>query len=102
MAERAPKKEPTRAPTTKQPRIEPVPDQEASGSDHTVPTCTVGFCPICLAVTAVQPMAPDVLRHLMNAGRELLLAAGSVLDARAEAVADGAARRTKLEKIDIG
>ena len=31
--------------------------------------CTVGFCPICLAVTAVQPLKPEAIEHLLNAGR---------------------------------
>ena len=40
--------------------------------------CTVGFCPICLAVTAVQPLKPEAVEHLLNAGREFLLAMSAV------------------------
>ena len=36
--------------------------------------CTVGFCPIRLTVTAVQPLRPEAVEHLLNAGREFLLA----------------------------
>ena len=83
----------------KRPKIEPV--SEVESDEGASPVCTVGFCPICLAVTAMQPLRPDVVEHLLNAGKEFLLAARSVLDARAdEAAPDG--RPTRLEKIDIG
>lgn len=76
-------------------------DRQQPEASQPAPVCTVGFCPICLAVTAVQPMRPETLEHLLNAGREFLLAARSVLDARADA-AGGEDRPTRLEKIDIG
>jgi len=64
-------------------------------------TCTVAFCPICLAVSAVQPLAPEVVEHLVKAGTELLLAVRAVLDARTEpAPTDGDPGR-RLERIDI-
>jgi hypothetical protein len=62
--------------------------------------CTVGFCPICLAVTAVQPLRPDAVEHLLNAGREILLAMTSVLGARADE-AGGRERAPTLTRIDI-
>lgn len=80
-----------------------MPDREPtppSAAPSAAPMCSVGFCPICLAVTAMQPLRPDVVEHLLKAGRELLLAARSVLDARAQAGGNGATSR--LEKIDIG
>jgi hypothetical protein len=70
--------------------------------DHAPPTCTVGFCPICLAVTAMQPLRPDAIEHLLVAGREFFLAAKAVLDARAEQFAGDNKDRIHLEKIDIG
>lgn len=64
------------------------------------PVCTVAFCPICLAVTAAQAVAPDAMDHLLAAARELFLAARAVIDARAEDLSrDGA--RTRLERIEI-
>ena len=78
---------------TSEPSVAEAPD--AQGRQGAV--CTVGFCPICLAVTAMQPVRPDVIEHLMLAGRELLLAAKAVLDARTET--EGT--RPHLEKIDI-
>jgi len=63
--------------------------------------CNVAFCPIGLALSAVQPMKPDVIEHLLLAGREFFLAAKAVLDARADDLSkDGAP--TTFEKIDIG
>ena len=83
------------------PRAEP--DQHA----HEGATCPVAWCPICLAVTAVQPLRPEVVEHLLKAGTELLLAFRGVLDARADdltGAGDGEppAGPTRLEKIDLG
>ena len=62
--------------------------------------CTVGFCPICLAVTAVQPLKPEAVEHLLNAGREFLLAMTAVLGARADE--SGAKEKAPtLTRIDI-
>jgi hypothetical protein len=62
--------------------------------------CNVAFCPIGLALSAVQPMKPDVIEHLLLAGREFFLAAKAVLDARADDLTkDGVS--TTFEKIDI-
>ena len=62
--------------------------------------CTVGFCPICLAVTAVQPLKPEAIEHLLNAGREFLLAMTAVLGARADE-AGGEENAPTLTRIDI-
>jgi hypothetical protein len=66
--------------------------------------CTVAFCPIGLALVAAERVQPDVVSHLLVAGREFFLAAKAVMDARAEdlgadAPSDGPAR---MEHIDIG
>jgi hypothetical protein len=100
MAETASEKKVSNAKAPRRPKIEPVPEPERSSEKHPAPTCTVGFCPICLAVTAVKPMRPDVLDHLLNAGSEFLLAVRSLIDARAAEV--GEEGPTKLERIDIG
>jgi hypothetical protein len=76
---------------------------EPAGSDaHDADgqVCTVGFCPICLAVTAVQPLKPEAVEHLLNAGRELLLAMTAVLGARADE-AGGKENAPTLTRIDI-
>ncbi len=87
-----------RTTSSRPPKAEPTPPPE----DHATPTCTVGFCPICLAVIAMQPLRPDVIEHLLVAGREFLLAAKAVVDARAEQFAGDNKDRIHLEKIDIG
>ena len=50
------------------------------------PICTVAFCPICMAVTAGQGAAPDVVEHLLAAAREFFLAARAVIDVRGDHV----------------
>jgi hypothetical protein len=91
-----PDREPGRAAAT-----DAAPEPEQRG--HTPAACPVAFCPICLAVSAVQPIKPDVVEHLLRAGSEFFLAFRALLDARADEMAgehrDGT---THLEKIDIG
>jgi hypothetical protein len=58
-----------------------------------------------MAVTAVQPLKPEVIEHLLRAGTEMLLAFRGVIDARAEEMQPTEGDRpdpTRLEKIDIG
>ena len=62
--------------------------------------CTVGFCPICMAVTAVQPLKPEAIEHLLNAGREFLLAMTAVIEARADETG-GKEKGPTLTRIDI-
>jgi hypothetical protein len=63
--------------------------------------CDVAFCPIGLALTAAQPMKPDVVEHLLVAGRELFLAVKALLEVRADDLGhDGGA--STFEKIEIG
>ena len=73
---------------------------EEAGSGRREHVCTVGFCPICLTVTAVQPLRPDAVEHLVNAGRELLLAISAILGARADETGGTEAAPT-LTRIDI-
>jgi hypothetical protein len=72
---------------------------------HVQAGCPVAWCPICMAVTAVQPLKPEVIEHLLRAGTEMLLAFRGVIDARAEEMEPSEGDRpdpTRLEKIDIG
>jgi hypothetical protein len=62
------------------------------------PVCSVGFCPICLAVTTLGDLRPELMEHLLLAGREMLLAVRSVIDARLEGQEEG---RTRLEHLTI-
>jgi len=84
--------------TTGEAGDEPARKETAADGGH---VCNVAFCPIGLALSAVQPMKPDVIEHLLLAGREFFLAAKAVLDARADELKDDGVAPT-LEKIDIG
>jgi hypothetical protein len=79
------------------PRSEPRASEPHPGDGQ---VCTVGFCPICLAVTAVQPLRPEAIEHLLNAGREFLLAMTAVLGARADQTR-GKEKAPTLTRIDI-
>jgi hypothetical protein len=81
----------------RRPRGAEPPAPEPSTDEH---VCTVGFCPICLAVSAVQPMKPEAVEHLLNAGREFLLAMTAILGARADQVG-GKDASPRLTRIDI-
>lgn len=75
--------------------------EEQADAPETAHVCNVAFCPIGLALTAVQPMKPDVVEHLLVAGRELFLAAKALLEVRADDL-DGGGAASAFEKIDIG
>jgi hypothetical protein len=78
-------------------------DAQAHAEDHGAGTCPVAWCPICIAATAVQPLRPEVVEHLLKAGTELLLAFRGVIDARADSYAEEEpAAPTRFEKIDLG
>ena len=81
------------------------PDPVVSDGAHVQSGCPVAWCPICMAVTAVQPLKPEVIEHLLKAGTEMLLALRGVIDARAEEMHPTEGEQpgpTRLEKIDIG
>jgi hypothetical protein len=59
--------------------------------------CPVGFCPVGMALTLGEQLRPDVIEHLVAAGRELLLAMKAVVDARVE----GFDRTSPLERVTI-
>jgi hypothetical protein len=67
------------------------------GERAVTPVCTVGFCPICMAVTALGEARPEFVEHLLLASREVLLAMRALIDARLGA--DD--RPTKLQKLTI-
>jgi hypothetical protein len=80
-------------------------DRPPEPASHGPAGCPVAWCPICIAVTAVQPLRPEVVEHLLKAGTEMLLAFRGVIDARADEMRppDGDdPTSTRLEKIDIG
>ena len=117
MAEPATRRPRAKTEKPTEPKTEPTPGSTAAAPEsatapaeahaHEGGVCPVAWCPICLAVTAVQPLRPEVVEHLLKAGTALLLAFRGVLDARADdlsgdAGAEPAAGPTRLEKIDLG
>ncbi|HEX6263231.1 MAG TPA: hypothetical protein VF097_10340 [Actinomycetota bacterium] len=62
-----------------------------------VPTCPVSICPVGMMLTLAGQAKPEVVEHLLNAGRELIMAATVFLNARADAVSES----PRLERIDV-
>jgi hypothetical protein len=91
-------------------KVEAVPEPAATTSgetSHEPVACPVAWCPVCLAVTAVQPLKPEVVEHFLKSGSEFFLALRSLIDARADEVAGGTRGDQdgddgRLHKIDIG
>ncbi len=77
------------------------PASKPAAAAETGHVCNVAFCPIGLALSAVQPMKPEVVEHLLVAGREFFLAAKALLEVRADDLAKDGMPST-FEKIDIG
>jgi hypothetical protein len=75
----------------------PEPDVDLGAPNAQPHVCPVGFCPIGMALTVADQVRPEVVEHLLAAGREFLLAVKAVIDSRAE----GLQRSSPLEKIDI-
>ena len=83
-----------------EPHTDQAPEHESAVAEG---VCTVAWCPFCLAASAVRPLSPDVVGHLLKAGSEVFLAFRAVIDARGDQL-DGAAPAApvRLEKIDVG
>lgn len=58
-------------------------------------------CPVCMGLSLVKQMRPEVAAHLAAAGREFFLAAKAFLDSMAEAPVDESGR-SAVERIDLG
>jgi hypothetical protein len=91
----------SRRPRARTPAADPA--EAGAGAEAAEPAashaaaCPVAFCPVGLAMTLTDQVRPEVVEHLMAAGRELLLAMKAVIDARVE----GFERSSPLEKITI-
>lgn len=46
--------------------------------------CPVALCPICTTVSMLGESRPELVEHLLSAGREMLLAVRAIIDARLE------------------
>jgi hypothetical protein len=75
--------------------------------DHP-PECA--YCPICATINIVRSTRPEVMEHLAVAARELMLAAGMILEEAGERLGDRKPGGTsgpkaddgKLRRIDLG
>jgi hypothetical protein len=62
------------------------------------PVCPVTLCPVGMFLTVTGDLRPEVVEHLLKAGRELMLATRALLESRLQGPAgDGA----PLEKIEV-
>jgi hypothetical protein len=67
------------------------------------------YCPICATIAVVRKTKPEILDHLAAAARELIIAAGILIDEAGEAIGTDAKPRAapdeptgKVRRIDIG
>ena len=71
-------------------------DARGHAIGHGDDACPVAFCPIAMALSTASQLRPDAVEHLLAAGRELMLAAKSALDAA------GDRGGSSLQRIRIG
>jgi hypothetical protein len=80
-------------------------DLFAAGHQHSE---TCAYCPICATIAVLRNTKPEVVEHLASAARELIIAAGMILEEASEIVGkpENAAHPksddTKVRRIDIG
>jgi hypothetical protein len=75
------------------PREETGPSPQGPG-----PVCPVALCPGGMFLTVTEELRPEVVEHLLKAGRELMLATRAFLDNRLEGPEEGG---PPLEKIEV-
>ena len=85
-------------------------DLFAEGHEH---ASDCAYCPICATIAVIRKTKPEVLDHLAAAARELIMAAGLMLEEAGEIVGTAESMRTppddgdddgggKVRRIDIG
>jgi len=74
---------------------------------HDHPDCA--YCPICATIAVVRKTKPEILDHLAAAARELIIAAGILIEEAGDAIGAEAKPRPvpdeqagKVRRIDIG
>jgi hypothetical protein len=68
---------------------------------HGGAVCSVAFCPICATVAALGELKPEVIDHLMVAGREFLLAVRALIDSRLESMTSPEPGERRVERIPV-
>ncbi len=77
-------------------------DTPANEPEHR-PECPVAWCPVCMTLSVLRPVRPEIVGHLLRAGSELFLAMQAAVDARGQELGGPAQTGpVRLEKIDIG
>jgi hypothetical protein len=79
------------------------------GAKHDHPS-DCAYCPICATIAVVRKTRPEVLEHLSVAARELVLAAGILLEEASEILGaepkikseDVPSEGAKIRRIDVG
>ncbi|MGH2754920.1 MAG: hypothetical protein ACRDLB_10860 [Actinomycetota bacterium] len=82
-------------------------DLFAEQHEHGLSSEACAYCPICATIAVVRNTKPEVLEHLAAAARELIVAAGILLDEAGEVIGEQAKktdpeRDGKVTRIDIG
>jgi hypothetical protein len=72
-------------------------DDTRGAGESPRPPCPVALCPVCMTVTALGEIRPELIEHLLAAGREVLLAMRTVIDARLEETE----RPVRLQRLTI-
>ena len=62
------------------------------------PLCQVALCPICATVMLLGDVQPELVDHLLAAGREVLLAMRTIIDIRLQ---EGPPRPTTIQRLTI-
>jgi hypothetical protein len=79
------------------------PQSEPDEAEHTPERCPVAWCPVCMTLSVLRPVRPEVVGHLLRAGTEMFLAMQAAIDARGAELDDRPETGpVRLEKIDIG
>jgi hypothetical protein len=79
------------------------PTPQAVDEEHAPDRCPVAWCPVCMTLSVLRPVRPEVVGHLLRAGTEMFLAMQAAIDGRGAELDD--TQQTgpvRLEKIDIG
>jgi hypothetical protein len=82
-------------------------DLFGTGSDHEHGVSNCAYCPICAAIGVLRNTRPEVLEHLAAAAREMVAAAGLLLDEAEKVVGatesgpTGEESGPKVRRIDI-
>jgi hypothetical protein len=61
------------------------------------PVCPVAVCPVGMFLSVTGEVRPEAVDHLLRAGRELMMAAKAVFEARTDEVLEPA----RLHRIDV-